>query len=243
MSDNENRMLVLIGGESGTGKSASLANLRDPERVLYANCEANKRLPFKSKFAEEPITDPYQIFDLLDQVIEQPDAVSAFVIDTLTFLMNMYESVYVIGAANTQKAWGDYFQYFQELMQQKIAKAKVPILVLGHTRTDLHEDSGEYRTQVPVKGALKNTGVESFFSTVVATKKMRLKDLEPYANDMLTITEDDEIVGYKHVFQTRITKKTVGERIRAPMGMWTKEQTFIDNDAQKLLDHMFDYYV
>lgn len=241
MSD-ENRMLVLIGGESGTGKSASLANLREPERVLYMNCEANKRLPFRAKFSEEVITDPYRVFEMMDLVIAQPDAVSAAVIDTVTFLMNMYESVYVVGAANGQKAWANYFQYFQELMQQKVAKSDVPVLFLGHTMTALHEDSGEYRTQVPVKGALKNTGVESFFSTVVAAKKMRLKDLEPYKNDMLVITEDDEIVGYKHVFQTRITKQTVGERIRAPMGMFSQQETYINNDAQMLLDHMFDYY-
>lgn len=238
----ENRMTVLIGGESGTGKTASLRNLREPDKVLYMNCEANKRLPFKNSFAEVPIDDPREVMDLMDQVIEQPDAVSTAVIDTITFLMNRYESYYVVGSANTQKAWGDYFQFAQELMQDKIAKAKVPVLMLGHTRTDLHEDSGEYRTQVPVKGALKNTGIESFFSTVVGVKKMKLVDLKPYENDMLTITEDDEIVGFKHVFQTRITKKTVGERIRAPMGMWTKEQTFIDNDAQVLLDHMFKYY-
>ncbi len=239
---DENRMMVLIGGESGSGKSASLANLRDPDRVLFMNCEANKRLPFRAKFAEETITDPYFVYELLDHVIAQPDAVSAVVIDTVTFLMNMYESVYVNGAANGQKAWGQYFQYFQELMQQKLAKTDVPILMLAHTRTDLHEDSGEYRTAVPVKGALKNNGVEAFFSTVVATKKVRLKDLEPYKNDMLHITEDDEIVGFKHVFQTRLTKQTIGERIRAPMGMFTREQTFIDNDAQQLLDHMFEYY-
>lgn len=240
--ENENRMLVLIGGESGSGKSASLRNLRDPERVLYMNCEANKRLPFKAKFAEESITDPYAVFDLMDAVIAQPDAVSAAVVDTVTFLMNMFESVYVVGAANGQKAWANYFQYFQELMQQKVAKTKVPVIFLGHTRTDLNEDTGKWQTQVPVKGALKNTGVESFFSTVVATKKMSLKDLEPYKNDMLNITEDDEIVGFKHVFQTRLTKQTVGERIRAPMGMFDVKQTFIDNDAQMLLDHMFDYY-
>ncbi|MDT9694197.1 hypothetical protein Q5762_38880, partial [Streptomyces sp. P9(2023)] len=84
------------GGESGTGKSASLANLRDPERVLFANCEANKRLPFKSKFAEEPITDPYQIFDLLDQVIEQPDAVSAFVTDDIDTLVHVHQECHGI---------------------------------------------------------------------------------------------------------------------------------------------------
>lgn len=71
---------------------------------------------------------------------------------------------------------------------------------------------------------------------------MPLKDLEPYKNDMLTITEDEELLGFKYVFQTRLTKQTLGERIRSPMGMFTKEETFINNDVQILLDHLKDYY-
>lgn len=36
----QNDHLVLIGGKSGGGKSASLRNLPEPEGVLYLNCEA-----------------------------------------------------------------------------------------------------------------------------------------------------------------------------------------------------------
>ena len=239
---NDNDMLVLIMGESGSGKSASLRNLRNQEQVLYMNCESGKRLPFKNSFVQEVITDPYQVHDLMDQVVENPDAVAAAVVDTVTFMMNMHESVHVLTSNNTQKAWGDYYQFWQELMQQKVSKAKTPVLMLAHTNTELNEEAGEYRTAIPVKGALKRVGVESFFSTAVATKKMKLKDLVPYHNDLLNITEDDEIVGFKHVFQTRLTKTTTGERIRSPMGLFTREQTFIDNDAQLLLDHMFKFY-
>lgn len=59
---------------------------------------------------------------------------------------------------------------------------------------------------------------------------------------MLTITPDDEIVGFKHVFQTRLTKATVGERIRSPFGMFDVSQTYINNDAAMLLKHLADYY-
>ena len=44
------------------------------------------------------------------------------------------------------------------------------------------------------------------------------------------------------MFQTRITKNTVGERIRSPMGLFTKEQTYMDNDAQALLSHLRRFY-
>ena len=38
METNDN--LVLICGKSGTGKSTSLKNLKNPEGVLYLNCDA-----------------------------------------------------------------------------------------------------------------------------------------------------------------------------------------------------------
>lgn len=238
----DNTQLVLISGESGTGKSASLMNLRNPERWLYANCEAGKRLPFRAKFDTQVVTDPYQVTEFVDLCVQQPDAVEGMIVDTITFLMEMYESVYIAGSSNGQKAWANYQQFWKELMQQKVARMTRPMLMLGHTKRELDEDAGVYNVAVPVKGALRSNGLEAYFSTVVSTKKMRLKDLKDYENDMLHITEDDELVGFKHVFQTRITKNTVGERIRSPLGMFTAKQTFIDNDAQQLLDHMNHYY-
>ena len=87
-----------------------------------------------------------------------------------------------------------------------------------------------------------NTGREAYFSTVVMTKRVTLKKLEGYQSDLLKITPEDEIVGYKHVFQTKPTKDTVHERIRGPMALFNTAQTFMDNDVQKLLDHMHTYY-
>ena len=67
-------------------------------------------------------------------------------------------------------------------------------------------------------------------------------ELEDYHNDMLHITEEDEIEGFKYVFQTKIDKKTLGERIRAPKGLFSIKETFIDNDCQVLLDKLDKYY-
>ena len=80
------------------------------------------------------------------------------------------------------------------------------------------------------------------FSTVVAAKKVAVKDLAPFASNLLNITDEEKELGFKHVFQTRITKNTVGERIRSPMGLFTKEQTYMDNDVQILLDHLSAFY-
>jgi hypothetical protein len=103
----------------------------------------------------------------------------------------------------------------------------------------------EMKTAVPVKGSTKNQGIEAFFSTVVEATKLPIRELEDYAveaNPFLKIDEEEELIGVKHVFQTRLTRTTVGKRIRSPMGMFTREQTFIDNDAQLLLDHLKDFY-
>ena len=76
----------------------------------------------------------------------------------------------------------------------------------------------------------------------VAAKKVSIKELEKYGSDLLNITEEDRELGYKHVFQTRITKGTTGERIRSPMGLFTSAQNYMDNDAQLLLDHLHKFY-
>lgn len=237
-----NTQLVLISGMSATGKSASLRNLRNQEKWFYANCEAGKSLPFKNKFKDLKIEDPNQIFEVFDHAIENPDECDGIIIDSLTFLMDMYESQYVLNSSNTMKAWSNYGQFFKTLMQDKILKFGKPTLILAHTQDFIDDRTLETKTYAPIKGALKAQGIEAFFTTVVSTKKMSLKDLEPYKNDMLHITEDEELLGFKYVYQTRLTKQTLGERIRSPMGMFSKEETFIDNCAQVLLDHLKDYY-
>lgn len=237
-----NDQLVLIAGISGDGKSASLRNIRNQEKWMYLNCEAGKRLPFKNKFQVYKITDPYQVQEAFDYAIANPDEVEGIIIDTVTFLMDMYESVYVLPSTNTMAAWGNYNQYFKEIMQQKVPAFGKPVLVLAHVRDDLDEKSMSIKTAVPIKGALRGQGVEAFFSTVVMAKKVPIKELEKFSSGLLHITEDEAELKYKHVFQTRPTATTTGERVRSPMGLFARNQTFIDNDAQLLLDHLAEFY-
>lgn len=240
--DVSNDQLVLVVGYSTTGKTASLRNIRNQERWVYLNCESGKRPPFKNKFNMVTVTDPEQVPEYLQQCIDNIDDVDGIIIDSLSFLMDMYETQYVLNSANTMKAWGDYGQFFKNIMQNLIPKFRKPIIIIAHVRDDLDERSMEVKTSVPIKGALKNQGVEAYFSTVVAAKKIPLKELEKYGSKMLGITDDEKEVGYKHVFQTRITKNSTGERIRSPMGMFERAETYIDNDVQILIDHLNDYY-
>lgn len=82
------------------------------------------------------------------------------------------------------------------------------------------------------------------FSTVVYCKRKSIKDLEPYTknNPLLNITDEESALGFKHVYQTRVTKQTIGERIRSPLEMFSNAETFMDNDAQILLDRLAEFY-
>jgi nitrate reductase alpha subunit len=116
------------------------------------------------------------------------------------------------------------------------------LLVLAHTLATYNEDQLAMEVKVPVKGSLKNNGIESFFTSVISTKKVPLKKLEGYGSDMLHITDEEEMLGFKYCFQTKLTKETVNERMRSPMGMFTTAETFTDNDIQVVLDHLHNYY-
>lgn len=240
----QNDQLILIGGYSGEGKSASLKDIKNQERWAYLNTEAGKRLPFKNKFQQFRIEDPYQVHEAFDHYTtgEGMGEVDGIIIDSLTFLMDMFETMYVLGSSDTMKGWSNYAQFFKKLMQGKVTAFGKPVIIIAHVLDILDEKAMEIKTGVPIKGSLKNNGVEAYFSTVVHAKKIDLKALKDYKSDLLNITDDDKELGYKHVFQTRPTKTTVGTRIRSPMGLFTKAETFMDNDCSILLRHLEDFY-
>ena len=110
----QNKNLVLILGKPNTGKSASLRNL--PQKTMaYLNADL-KEIPFQSNFASSvEIADALEVLDYID-AIEEEAGITGGVLDTITFLMQMYERQYVIGSNNTQKAWGDYGNFYRELV-------------------------------------------------------------------------------------------------------------------------------
>lgn len=238
-----NDNLVLVVGKSACGKSMSLRNLKDHAGVMYLNCESGKKLPFKNKFDKGgyTITNPMQVFAAFDAAEKRPE-VHTIVVDTLTYLMDMYESQFVITATNTMQAWGQFAQYFKTLMQTYVARSSKNVIFLAHVKDELNEGEMVRETSVPIKGSVKNNGVESYFSCVIAAKKLKLKDLEGYESSLLNITEREKMLGFKYVFQTQITKETVNERLRGPLDLFAMNETFIDNDIQLVLDRLHEYY-
>lgn len=243
MAQPTNEHLILISGKSATGKSASLMAIKDQPGVIYLNCENGKKLPFKSGFKTLTVTDPAQIYQAFAEAEKMPD-VHTIIIDTLTYLMDMYESLKVLPSTNTMQAWGNYAQFLKVLMSQIVAKSTKNVIFLAHTSDVLNEGEMITETIVKVKGSLMNQGVESFFTNVISSKKVALAKLDKRlcTSPLFTVTPEEEANGFKYIFQTKLTKDTVNERIRAPMGMWDVSETFIDNNVQNVIDRLHQYY-
>lgn len=138
--------------------------------------------------------------------------------------------------------WGDFAQYFKTLMQQYVAKSTKNVIFIAHTSDTMNENEMIMETKVPVKGSLKNNGIESYFTIVMASKKVTLKTLKDYNSELLNITPEEEALGYKYVFQTKLTKETVNERLRGPLGLWDTKETYIDNNVQLVMNRLHEYY-
>lgn len=90
-------------GKPNTGKSTSLMKLANQDRYVYLNTDM-KELPFKDRFLKNvQVADALDVLGFISEIEKNPD-VDGVVIDTLTFLMSMYERQYVATATNTQKA-------------------------------------------------------------------------------------------------------------------------------------------
>lgn len=71
---------------------------------------------------------------------------------------------------------------------------------------------------------------------------MPIKKLEGFENDLLHITDEEMEDGFKYVFCTRVTKETVGEKMRSAMGLWDRKELYIDNCLNQVFDRLKQYY-
>lgn len=98
------RTLFMVAGQSASGKSASLMNLENPEGVLYLNYEAGKELPFPDKFKKVKGAMVANNIGAIFEKAEQDPSIHTIVIDSATFLMELYESQEVVTSVDTRKA-------------------------------------------------------------------------------------------------------------------------------------------
>ncbi len=234
-----NRAVLIVGG-AAMGKSTSLRNLKDRKNWVYLNTD-KKDLPVKGEFKQNVVMA--QATDILTFLpkIEAAESVDGIILDTVTFLMNMYERQFVRGATNGQSAWGDYGAFYGDFIDQ-IKSGTKPAIIMAHETTELNEQTMQYESKIPVKGAVGRMGVEADFTTVVTCKQIPIKKLKDIKNDYLTITEREKRLGVKYVFQTIPTKESIGDCTRSPFDMWEDNEVYIDNDVQHILDKLNKYY-
>jgi hypothetical protein len=237
-----NKNVVLVAGPPNTGKTTSLMQMKNQASFVYLNTDL-KELPFKHNFlAAAEIAEPEDILEYINQ-IEENEVATGGVIDTLTFLMGMFERMRVKTSHDTQKAWGQYGDFYRDFIH-RVKSGSKDYAILAHTDTIFNEVKGEYETKVPVKGAVGKVGVEADFSTILGTKQITIKQLEKLGieNDLLHITDEEREDGFKFVFQTRITKETLGEKMRSAMGLWNRNELYIDNNLEQVFSRLRKYY-
>ena len=235
----QNKNLILIMGPPNTGKSTSLRNLKQ-ETMVYLNSDL-KEIPFKSKFLSNvEVADALHVLSFI-QDIEANPAVSGAVLDTLTFLMGMYERQYVANSPNGLKAWGEYGNFYRDLIHA-IKSGTKDYAILAHEDVVLDEQAGIMVSKVPVKGSVGKIGVEADFTTILSTKQIPVKKLIGYENELLTITDEEKEDGVKYVFCTRVTKETVGGKMRSAVGLWSRNELYIDNDLDLVFKRLKQYY-
>jgi len=240
MSDGNNHV-VLIVGKPSSGKSTSLAWLNDPKNIVYLNSDL-KDLPFRSKFLEVRLEDPEDAIAAV-QEFEVHDTAHTCVVDTLTYLMNMYEQQKVLTAVDSRQAWQDYAKYYRSLLHEVKTGTKT-YFVLAHTQDIMNETDMVLESKIPIKGAVGYTGAEADFTTILGAKRISTKEAKKWMkdNDLLTISDEEEEDGVKYVFQTRIDKKSLGEKMRSHMGLWKRSEKYINNDLNLVSQRLNEYY-
>lgn len=222
----ENNFIILVNGKYSAGKTSSIRNL-PMDKTVILNCDG-KPLSFNGKpYRNIKLPNTDVLMPGLDKLEEDPN-VEYIVLDTLSFLMEMYETekIYTLPKNQQMSAWTPYGQFFREMIH-KMKRSKKKIVVLCHTQSIYNETEMETEVKAYVKGSVGKVGVESHFSTVVGAKKIK---------------DDDSPQGFRYVFQTAITKDTLNEGIRSPMGMWSNEELYIDNDVMIVFDKIKQYY-
>lgn len=238
----QNKNIVLVMGKPNTGKTTSLRNLKQ-ESMVYLNTDL-KEIPFRDRFmANVEIANATDVLGYIQEIEGNPEVTGA-VLDTLTFLMGMFERQYVIPLAGTkqgQSAWGDYGNFYREFIHE-IKSGSKDYVINAHEDVSLNEQAMTMESRVPIKGAVGKVGVEADFTTILSTMQVPIKKLEGYENDLLHITDNEKEDGVKYVFCTRITKETAGGKMRSAMGLWDRNELYIDNDMAQVFARLHKYY-
>lgn len=245
MSDLHNPKIILVLAPATSGKTFCLRNIgqfcKEGNKAFHINCD-RKPLPFRPKgIVSKAPSSAMDVLAFIDQA-EASEKVDVIVIDTVTQLGTDYVAENVVTADDTRKAWGDYKSFLDNLMT-KIKSGKKIYVVLAHEDSVLDEDTGIVTRRAPFQGGFSKIGLEAHFTNIIGCAVVKPSKVDPkIASDLYTVNEDEKLDDMKYVFQTRKTAGTMGVAYRAPMGMWERNETYIDNDIAHVLHRIDEYY-
>ena len=253
--ETNNKLTILVEGVSGGGKTSSFQDIPADlqKHILFLNAEG-KELPFAHDMCEFKITDPAQVIAAVNRIIEgipfkhksgEEIHPKMLALDSFTFLMDQFVALYVRPAEDTRGAWGEYANYIRTLMLDKVAKLRIPFVATTHILQSDDMENMEKVSRAAIQGGIgKGNGLESYFTTVVYAKQLRLKEVDPFLAEasMLTLSEEERFDEKKHVFVTRPARQHSGDRIKSPRGMFGTKDLYMDNSIPKLINHINNFY-
>jgi len=218
----ENKKIILLIGESGSGKTSSLRNMPLDETV-YIDIDRKSIKSFKDmdKFNQWVKLD--YVDHLLPglEAIEKDDTCKYVVIDTLSFLMDLFVTQRVDTAADTRAEWGNYKKFYKEIIN--FAKtSKKSFIFLAHPKTVYNEQEMESKTYAYAQGSIASK-IEADFAVVAYTRK--------YLNE-------DGLPSFG--FSVGLTKETLHTSVKSPMSMFS-EPTLDDNDIMDIFKAIDEY--
>ena len=235
-----NKRIVLIMGPPNMGKTTALMTLANQDKMVYLNTDL-KDLPFAAKFmASVDVPDAMLVLDYIAEIENNP-ACAGGVLDTATHLMNMYEAQYVLNAADTRTAWGNYSNFYRHFIHA-IKSGSKDYAIMAHEDIVLNEQTMQMESKVPIKGAVGRIGMEADFTTILTARRISVKQLEGHENSLLNITDDEREDDEKCVFVTRSGGAFKGTKSRSAMGLWDRSELYIDNNLQQVFDRLKQYY-
>lgn len=210
---------ILIMGESGSGKTTSMRNLK-PEETFYIDAD-KKGLSWKGwkeQYNEEnknymATSDVQTIMTLLSKISNEQPQIKVVVIDTLNAIMiddefsRMKEKGY--------DKWQELaYSIYGIINMCNVLRKDLTCILVMHSQTERDENTGEKFTRAKTSGRkLDKIVVESKITSVLLAK----------------------CVDGKYIFETRNNNSTC----KTPLGAFTED--YIENDIVKVLEALKDY--
>lgn len=205
--------LIIIIGESGTGKSTSLRNL-NPKETIIVNV-GGKKMPFKGgnkKFGKNILhtTNSSKVCSWLETIKKQKE-IKNIIIDDFQFIGGF-----------------EYLARANERGYEKFSQIAQNMFLPLHKGTKMREDQKVFvlaHQEIDERGRAKLKTVGKMVDNAI--------NLESLA----TITLYTEVKDGEYFFRTHNTGNNTG---KSPMGMF--EEELIENDLEKVIKIINSYY-